>query len=112
MTAPAERRRAAVVAAVAAGSLVAGFAVAQVTGVRELGGLVLLAAVAGCALRWRQAAGLPVAVGLVVLYLLAFAGAHPLARWVGAWPSVLTVAAVVGLASLLATRSPRVPQRG
>jgi hypothetical protein len=89
---------------VAAGSLVLGFAVAQVTGVRSLGGLVLLAAASWCFLQWRRAAGWPVAVGLVLLYVAAFVASHVLARAVGAWPSVLTVAAVVGLASLAATR--------
>jgi hypothetical protein len=91
-------------AALAAGSLVAGFAVAQLTGVRALGGLVLVAAAAVCALQWRRAAGWPVAAALVGLYVGAFVGSHLLARVVGAWPSVLLVAAVVGGASLLATR--------
>jgi multisubunit Na+/H+ antiporter MnhG subunit len=92
------------VSLVAAASLVVGFAVAQATGVRSLGGLVLLAAVSWCCLRWRRAAGWPMAVGLVLLYVTAFVGSHLLARVIGAWPSVLTVAAVVGLASLAATR--------
>lgn len=89
---------------VAAGSLVVGFAVAQATGVRALGGFVLLAAASWCCLQWRRAAGWPVAVGLVLLYVTAFGASHLLARMIGAWPSVLTVAAVVGLASLPATR--------
>ena len=95
------------VSLVAAGSLLVGFAVAQVTGVRSLGGLVLVAAAAWCSVQWRRAAGWPVAVGLVLLYVAAFAAfaaSHVLARVIGAWPSVLTVAAVVGLASLAATR--------
>lgn len=33
-------------------------------------------------------------------------GSHLLARVTGAWPSVLTVAALVGVASSLATRRP------
>lgn len=92
------------VSTVAAGSLVAGFAVAQLTGVRSLGGLVLVAASVWCCLHWRRAAGAPVAAGLVLLYAAAFAGSHALAGVIGAWPSVLTVSAVVGVASLLATR--------
>lgn len=94
---------------VAAGSVVVGFAVAQVTGVRSLGGLVLVAAAAWCFVQWRGAAGWPVAVGLVLLSLTVVGGAHLLARVIGAWPSVLTVAAVVGLASLIATRRTLAP---
>jgi hypothetical protein len=90
----------AVTAVLAGGSLVAGFAVADVTGVRPLGGVVLLLAGLVCAWQWRLAAGLPTAAGLVLLYAGAFAAAHPLARTVGAWPSVLLVAVVVGTASL------------
>ena len=91
-------------AALAGGSLVVGFAVAQLTGIRELGALVLVAAAAVCAVRWRRAAGWPVAVGLVVAYGAAFVLSHLLARAIGAWPAVLCVAAVVAAASLLATR--------
>lgn len=93
------------VSALAAGSLVAGFAVAQVTGVRPLGGLVLVAAAAACVVLWRRAAGWPVAGGLLLLYVAALAVSHVLARAVGAWPAVLTVAALVGAASLLSTRA-------
>jgi hypothetical protein len=84
---------------VAAGSLVLGFAVAQATGVRPLGGLVLLAAAAWCALRWLRGAGPAVAAGLVAVYAAAFALSHPLAGAVGTWPAVLTVAAATGAAA-------------
>ncbi len=93
-------------APVAAASLVLGFAVAQATGVRPLGGLVLLAAVAWCALRWRRTAGLAVAALLVAIYAGAFAASHALADVLGTWGAVLTVAAVTGLAAhLLADRA-------
>lgn len=94
------------VSALAAASLVAGFAVAQLTGVRALGGLVLVAAAAVCAVHWRATAGTATVAALVALYVGAFVGSHLLARAVGAWPAVLLVAAVVGGASLLATRRP------
>ena len=55
-------------APVAAASLVLGFAVAQATGVRALGGLVLVAGAAWCAVRWRASAGTGAAVALVVAY--------------------------------------------
>jgi hypothetical protein len=84
---------------VAAGSLVAGFAVAQATGVRPLGGVVLLAGVGWCAVRWRERAGTGRAAALAALYAAAFAGSHGLAHVIGAWPSVALVAAVVGAAS-------------
>ncbi len=59
------------VPAVAAG-LVGGYAVARYTGVRPLGGAVL--AVAGAA-----------------ACLSAFGASHPLAKKIGAWPSVAAV---------------------
>ena len=93
-------------APVAALSLIAGFAVAQATGVRPLGGAVLLAAVAWCALRWRRKAGTGRAVLLVAIYAAAFAGSHALAGVLGTWGAVLAVAAVAGLAAwLLADRA-------
>lgn len=81
---------------VAAGSLVAGFAVAQATGIRPLGGVVLLAGAGWCALRWRERAGTGRAAALAGLYVAAFAGSHGLAHVIGAWPSVAVVSAVVG----------------
>lgn len=91
-------------ALVAALSLVAGFGVAELTGVRALGGLVLVAALAWCAVRWARRSVL-LAVALVVLYLGAFIGSHLLADALGAWPSVLTVAVLVGLVVAAATRT-------
>ena len=92
-------------APIAAGSLVAGFAVAQATGVRWLGGLVLLAAVAWCAKRWRERAG-SAAVALTVLYALAFAASHVLAGVLGTWGAVLAVAAAVGTAAWTVADAP------
>jgi hypothetical protein len=80
---------------VAAGSLVLGFAVAQATGVRPLGGVVLIAGAGWCALRWREKVGGARTAGLVGLYAVAFAGSHLLAHPIGAWPSVAVVTAVV-----------------
>jgi thiol:disulfide interchange protein len=84
---------------VAAGSLALGFAVAQATGVRALGGVVLLAGAGWCAVRWREKAGTGRAAGLVGLYLAAFAGSHVLAHAIGAWPSVAVVTVVVAAGS-------------
>lgn len=81
---------------VAAGSFVAGFAVAQATGVRPLGGLVLLAGVLWCLPRWHRGVGVVGAAGLTVAYAAAFAASHVLATAIGAWPSVLLLASAIG----------------
>jgi hypothetical protein len=86
-------------APVAAGSLIAGYLVARETGVRPLGGLVLLAAAAYCGREWLRETDPKTTAGLVGVYVAAFAGSHALAPQIGAWPSVLTVAAVSGAAS-------------
>jgi hypothetical protein len=86
---------------VAAGSLVLGFAVAQATGVRPLGGAVLALGAGWCALRWRRTAGAGRAAALVALYLAAFAASHVIADALGSWPAVLLVAAIVGSAAWL-----------
>jgi hypothetical protein len=80
---------------VAAGSLALGFAVAQATGVRPLGGVVLLAGVGWCAVRWKERVGVARAAALVGLYGAAFVGSHVLGHAIGAWPSVAVVSAVV-----------------
>jgi hypothetical protein len=55
--------------------------------------------------RWTKEAGGPVAATLLATYLAGFGLSHPLAKRIGAWPSVLAVAAVSGGASsLLADR--------
>ena len=86
---------------VAAGSLVLGFAVADVTGIRPVGGIVLLAGAGWCALRWRERAGLGRSAGLLGLYAAAFAVSHVLGGVVGAWPAVALVAGAVGLGAWL-----------
>lgn len=85
---------------VAAGSLILGFAVAQATGVRSLGGIVLAAGAVWCTLRWRADAGLARAVLLLFVYAAGFAASHALADTLGAWGSVLAVATLVALASV------------
>jgi hypothetical protein len=88
---------------VAALTLVAGYAVAAATGVRPLGGLVLLAGLGLCWVLWTDLAGRTAALALVVAFVVAFIGSHLLALAIGAWPSVLVVAALMaGLAWLVA----------
>ena len=59
---------------VAALTLVVGYAVAAGTGVRPLGGVVLLAGLAFCWVLWTERAGTTTAVTLVVAFGVAFAG--------------------------------------
>jgi hypothetical protein len=93
-------------APIAGGSLVAGYLVARETHVRALGGFVLGAASAYLARRWSKEAGAPIAGALLATYLAGFGVSHPLAKRIGAWPSVLAVAAVsAGASNLLADRS-------
>jgi hypothetical protein len=91
--------------AVAASGLVGGFMVARSTGRRELGGLLFAAAGAWCARDWYRASGPAAAAGLSALYAAAMGGSHPLAKRIGAWPSVATVTAVTVAGSELVIRA-------
>ncbi|MFJ6949677.1 hypothetical protein ACISU4_34500 [Streptomyces wuyuanensis] len=94
-------------AAVAASGLVGGYGVARWTGKRPLGGAALAAAGVAAARQWQQEAGGKAAAGLSAAYVAAFAGSHPLARKVGAWPAVFAVAGGMALASWAVTRRSR-----
>ncbi len=95
-------------APVAAASLVLGYVVARESGVRPLGGVVLAAGGAWCTRAWNRRGGPGTATALLGIYLAGFAGSHPLAKRVGAWPAVLGSAAVSGAASwILADRTSR-----
>jgi hypothetical protein len=86
-------------APIAAGSLVAGYLTARETGVRPLGGLVLAAGGAVCGREWRRRTDTATTAALLAVYLGGFGASHPLAKRIGAWPSVLSVAAASGLAA-------------
>ncbi|MGB6243520.1 hypothetical protein [Gordonia sp. (in: high G+C Gram-positive bacteria)] len=77
---------------VAAG-LIGGFATARYSGVRPLGGAVLAAAGVAAGRSW-LARGTAVTGVLSAAYLGAFGISHPLAKKLGAWPSVLVVTGV------------------
>ena len=84
-------------ALVCAGSLVTGFAVAELTGIRALGGLVLLGALLWCVREWCHRGGLDRLLVLSGVYAGGFVGSHLLARTsLDAWPAVLVTAAAVG----------------
>jgi hypothetical protein len=92
---------------IAAGALLLGFAAAEATGVRAIGGVLLALGAVLCGLRWRVLVGLPRALALVGVFLAGFALAHPLGDAIGSWPAVVLVAAVVGA---VAWRVADVPQ--
>jgi hypothetical protein len=78
--------------------LIGGFAVAQATK-RHLGGLVAATAGAAAWESWRRNVGVGRACVLGAIYLAALGGSHPLAKKIGAWPSVLSVAALTAAAA-------------
>lgn len=78
-------------AALAAGSLIGGYAVAVASGSRPLGGVVLAAGGLSCAAIWTRRHGPRTAVELTGVGLAAFALSHLLGLAIGAWPGVLSV---------------------
>lgn len=86
-------------APIVAAGLIAGFGVADATGVRPLGGLVLGAAGIAAGVVWAKRDGATRTTALAAVYLGGFVGSHFLAHEIGAWPSVLTVSAVSAGAS-------------
>jgi hypothetical protein len=86
-------------APIAALGLVGGFVAARETGIRPLGGVVLGLAGVYAGRSWMAKAGGAATAGLAAVYLGGFGASHPLAKRIGAWPSVLTVAAVSAAAS-------------
>jgi hypothetical protein len=86
-------------APVAAGSLIAGYAVAAGSGSRPLGGAVLLLGGAWCVRAWMARDGAQAAAGLAAVGLGAFVSSHLLALAIGPWPAVLIVAAAMGAAA-------------
>jgi hypothetical protein len=85
-------------APVAAGTLIVGYAVAASTGSRPLGGIVLLIGGLWCIQMWTRRHGARLAATLACVGLCALILSHVLALAIGAWPSVLLVAAATGAA--------------
>ena len=84
---------------IAATAFVAGFGVAEITGVRALGGLVLLAGGVWCARVAAPVAGVPATAALLLGALALFAVSHPLGEAIGSWPAVVVTGALAGLAA-------------
>ena len=80
--------------------LIGGYSVARATGNRPLGGAVLAVAGAAAFRGWKRNAGAGRAALLTGAYTAAFGLSHPLAKKIGAWPSVYAVTGAVALASL------------
>ena len=79
--------------------LVGGYAAARFSGRRPLGGAVLAAAGSVAARRWTQQVGPVGAAALTAVYVGAFGASHPLAKKIGAWPSVAAVTVVATAAA-------------
>jgi hypothetical protein len=81
-------------APVVALGLIGGYLTARETGIRPLGGVLLGAAGVFAGRTWLAERGPAVTAALSALYVLGFGASHPLAKKIGAWPSVLAVTAV------------------
>ncbi len=92
---------------VAVVSFLAGFGVADVTGVRALGGLVLVAGGLWCALAAGPVAGWGPTAALLAAALALFVLSHPLGREIGSWPAVLVTALLAGAAAAAVVRPAR-----
>jgi hypothetical protein len=86
-------------APLAAGSLIASYGVVAATGSRPLGGLVLSIGGLCCIRVWMRRHGARTAAQLAGVGFAAFVVSHVLALAIGAWPSVLLVAAVTAVAT-------------
>ena len=84
--------------------LVVGFGVAQGTGNRTLGGIILAIGAAYCVVQWWKLAG-PMRAGLSLgVFAVAFVASHPLGKLIGSWPSVILVACVTAVSAYLMTK--------
>lgn len=82
--------------------LLGGYVTARESSIRPLGGAVLAAAGIYAGRTWLAKRGPATAAALGAAYVLGFGLSHPLAKKIGAWPSVLTVTAAVAGASAVA----------
>ena len=94
-------------ALLAAATLIVGFAVASLTGNRALGGVVLIAGGAGCALVWWRLAGPLRAIAAVAVAGVAFVVSHPLGAVMTSWGAVLLVSVLTAIAAYYITPPPR-----
>lgn len=86
-------------APLAAGSLIASYAVVAASGSRPLGGVVLAAGGLWCVAIWTRRQGARTAAQLACVGFGAFVISHLLALAVGPWPAVLIAAAATAAAT-------------
>jgi hypothetical protein len=89
---------------IAALTFLVGFAVADATGVRALGGVVLVLGGIWCAREARPLVGTRPTALLLGIALVLFALSHVLGLVIGAWPAVVVTAALVALAAAAIVR--------
>lgn len=92
------------IAVVAALTLILGFAVAVSTGVRPLGGVVLVIGGAVCAWWMVRTSGWVRTVIVLAVAFGLFVVSHPLGHVIGSWPSVVLVAALAGITAYALAR--------
>ncbi|WP_421120565.1 hypothetical protein ACE2AJ_04425 [Aquihabitans daechungensis] len=88
-------------APIVAGSLIGGYYVARTTKNRKLGGAVLAVGGVVAKTEWMKTSGPVTTTLLTGIYYGGFGLSHPLAKKIGAWPSVLSVAAVAAASAYL-----------
>lgn len=82
--------------------MLGGYVTGRLTKVRPLAGVVLGAAGIAAGMRWHRNSGPGTTALLSAIYIGAFGASHPLAKKIGAWPSVLvSTAAAAGAAWVL-----------
>ncbi len=79
--------------------LIGGYVTARETGIRPLGGVVLAGAGLLAGRTWLAKTGPATTAALSAIYLGGFGASHPLAKKIGAWPSVLAVSGVAAAAA-------------
>ncbi|QGU01826.1 hypothetical protein CKALI_04740 [Corynebacterium kalinowskii] len=94
-------------ASIIGAGLIGGWLTARETGIRPLGGVVLAAAGLWAGRTWLAKQGPVTTAALTATYLGAFGASHPLAKKIGAWPSVIAVTTVAaGAACVLSDIKP------
>jgi len=82
--------------------MLGGYVTGRITKQRPLAGAVLAAAGIAAGRRWYRNSGPGTTALLTAIYLGTFGASHPLAKKIGAWPSVLvSTAAAAGAARVL-----------
>jgi hypothetical protein len=84
---------------IAAATFLGGFGAAELTGMRAVGGVVLLAGGVWCVRLALRLAAVRPTVALIAIALALFILSHPLGRAIGAWPAVLVSSTLLASAA-------------